>query len=129
MSYYRKKPIIVEAQQWFPGRNIACVQRIPPTKVKIPERGIEVDRPERHVINTPEGQFDVTPGDYIVTGIQGEKYPVKPSIFGNTYEPVIFDNRILKNYYNWPAVVGLLMLTLCAAAVLTCAVYAVRYYL
>lgn len=27
-------------------------------------------------------------GDWIVTGIQGEQYPVKDDIFRSTYEPV-----------------------------------------
>lgn len=28
-------------------------------------------------------------GDYIITGINGEKYPCKPDIFKKTYEPVL----------------------------------------
>ena len=27
-------------------------------------------------------------GDWIVTGVDGEQYPVKPDIFKKTYEPV-----------------------------------------
>lgn len=27
-------------------------------------------------------------GDYIITGVHGEKYPCKPDIFEETYEPV-----------------------------------------
>lgn len=27
-----------------------------------------------------------SPGDWIVTGVDGEKYPVKPDIFEKTYE-------------------------------------------
>jgi hypothetical protein len=29
-----------------------------------------------------------SPGDYIVKGINGEFYPVKPDIFEKSYEPV-----------------------------------------
>lgn len=29
----------------------------------------------------------VSPGDFIITGIKGEKYPCKPDIFEATYEP------------------------------------------
>lgn len=40
-------------------------------------------------IDTLEGGHIVCPGDWVVTGIQGERYPVKPGIFDETYEPVI----------------------------------------
>jgi hypothetical protein len=30
----------------------------------------------------------VTPGDWIITGVNGEHYPCKPDIFAKTYEPV-----------------------------------------
>lgn len=53
-----KKPVIVEAYQ---------------TKKK-------------QVIKTLEGDMIASPGDWIVTGIKGEKYPVKPEIFQKTYE-------------------------------------------
>lgn len=39
-------------------------------------------------IETLEGGFIVCPGDWIVTGVAGERYPVKPDIFDVTYEPV-----------------------------------------
>ena len=29
-----------------------------------------------------------SPGDYVITGVNGEKYPCKPDIFEKTYEPV-----------------------------------------
>jgi len=41
----------------------------------------------RKVIHTLEGDLIAEPGDWIITGIQGEKYPVKPDIFEATYEP------------------------------------------
>ena len=28
------------------------------------------------------------PGDWIITGVKGERYPCKPDIFEATYEPV-----------------------------------------
>lgn len=41
-------------------------------------------------IDTPEGGNDgaqvVCPGDWIITGIKGEKYPCKPDVFAETYE-------------------------------------------
>lgn len=39
-------------------------------------------------IDTAEGGHTVCPGDYIITGVQGEYYPCKPSIFDETYEVV-----------------------------------------
>lgn len=39
-------------------------------------------------IETLEGVMHASIGDYIVTGIKGEKYPVKPDIFENLYEEV-----------------------------------------
>ena len=40
-------------------------------------------------IETLEGVMHASIGDYIVTGIKGEKYPVKPDIFVKLYEEVI----------------------------------------
>lgn len=34
-----------------------------------------------------EGGHVVTPGDWIITGVNGENYPCKPHIFEATYEP------------------------------------------
>lgn len=39
-------------------------------------------------IETLEGTMIASPGDWIVKGIYGEKYPVKPDIFKITYQPV-----------------------------------------
>jgi hypothetical protein len=38
-------------------------------------------------IDTLEGGHTVCPGDWIITGVQGERYPCKPDIFEETYEP------------------------------------------
>lgn len=43
---------------------------------------------ERKIINTLEGKMIASPGDWIVTGISGEQYPVKPDIFEKTYTEV-----------------------------------------
>lgn len=39
-------------------------------------------------IDTKEGGHIVCPGDWVITGVQGERYPCKPDIFAATYEPV-----------------------------------------
>jgi hypothetical protein len=38
-------------------------------------------------IDTLEGGHNVCPGDWIITGVKGERYPCKPDIFAATYEP------------------------------------------
>ena len=50
------------------------------------------DHPERGSvlsIATLEGAHWVTPGDYVIRGVQGEFYPCKPDIFSATYEPAL----------------------------------------
>ena len=37
-------------------------------------------------IETLEGTFRADPGDYIITGVNGEQYPCKPDIFEKSYE-------------------------------------------
>ena len=57
---YRKKPVIIEAYQ--------------------------TDKVE--YIETLEGIHKAEIGDYIITGVKGERYPCKPDIFEMTYERV-----------------------------------------
>lgn len=54
---FQKKPVIVEAYQ---------------TDVEI-------------TIDTLEGKMTASPGDWIITGVNGEQYPCKPDIFNKTY--------------------------------------------
>lgn len=75
---FRKKPIIIEAEQWFPGKDIEGV---------VLTTDIDITEPYP-VIETLEGELLVKPGDWIITGIAGERYPCKDSIFKETYEPV-----------------------------------------
>jgi hypothetical protein len=75
---YRKKPVVIEATQWFKHGDHP--------KVTIMPRGQE--SPEKGWIDTLEGGHIVTPGDYIITGVIGECYPCKPDIFEMTYEIV-----------------------------------------
>lgn len=73
MAKYRKKPVVIEAYQ----------------------TDVELD------IETLEGTMHASVGDYIITGVHGEKYPCKPDIFEKTYDPVVIveyghdDNVIL----------------------------------
>ena len=38
------------------------------------------------IIQTLEGKMFVSPGDYVIKGVNGEFYPCKPDIFEKTYE-------------------------------------------
>ena len=40
------------------------------------------------IIHTLEGDMKASIGDYIITGVNGEKYPCKPDIFHKSYEKV-----------------------------------------
>ena len=78
MAKYRKKPVVVEAEQWFPGKHVDGVVQI--------GKNAETGKPV-YGVHTLEGVLACSPGDYIITGVKGEKYPCKPDIFEATYEP------------------------------------------
>lgn len=40
------------------------------------------------IIPTLEGNHRADNGDWIITGVKGERYPCKPDIFEATYDPV-----------------------------------------
>ena len=85
MSKYRKKPIIVDAEQWWPDKLKTPLPHEPDSLGVLwlyDARG-QVSRGQ---IETLEGNHEVTIGDWIITGIKGEKYPCKPDIFEATYE-------------------------------------------
>lgn len=73
---YRKKPVVIEATQWFKHGDHPKVTAMP--------RGLE--SANKGWVWTLEGGHEVTPGDFIITGVKGEHYPCKPDIFELTYE-------------------------------------------
>jgi hypothetical protein len=80
---YRKKPVVVEAEQFFPD------------EAPWP-KGVCQHLPEpnpSYLMQTLEGPFSVKEGDWIITGVRGEKYPCKPDIFEATYERVEDDGE------------------------------------
>ncbi len=90
---YVKRPIPTPAIQWFKDGDHPAVVR----SVKRPDGtvfchdNICEDGGAGYVrtfaIPTLEGAHEVRPGDWILTGIKGECWPVKPDIFAATYEP------------------------------------------
>jgi len=73
---YRKKPVAIEAEQFF-----LLVQPWPVGVMRGPGNG------SIPYVQTLEGPLNVSEGDWIITGVKGERYPCKPDIFEATYEP------------------------------------------
>lgn len=86
MAKYRKKPIVIDAEQFFPDRkpHPDGVEQFTAEKSESVEGGTNEWYGWR--VQTLEGPLAVSPGDWIITGIKGEKYPCKPDIFEATYE-------------------------------------------
>ncbi len=77
---YRKKPVVIAAEQFLPDQK------------PWPE-GVVADEtsPTGFGIHTLEHvgiKHEVTPGDWIITGVKGERYACKPDIFEATYDLV-----------------------------------------
>lgn len=77
MAKYRKKPVVIEATQWFKMGDHPAVKDFNGDYPNVNGRGW---------VDTLEGGHVVTPGDWIITGVKGEHYPCKPDIFEATYE-------------------------------------------
>ena len=78
---YRKKPVVIEAVQ-YDGTNEREIGHFAGLDLSI------MGRERALVIHTLEGNMHVSPGDYVIRGVQGEHYPCKESIFRETYEEV-----------------------------------------
>lgn len=78
MVKFRKKPVVIEATQWFKDGDHP--------RVKL-RKGSTATNFSAY-IPTLEGPMTVTPGDWIIKGVKGEYYPCKPDIFEATYEAV-----------------------------------------
>ena len=110
MTKYRKKPVVIDATQWFKNRDHphdghdtfkgsdGFIHRREGKVVRYFRRpDAPGERPcaicgeltnAHGWIDTLEGGHVVCPGDWIITGVQGEHYPCKPDIFVETYERV-----------------------------------------
>jgi hypothetical protein len=86
---FRKKPVVIEATQWFKHGDHLGVTRFPfGLSVAKVEGALDYPLYALGYIETLEGGHQVTPGDWIITGVKGEHYPCKPDIFEMTYERV-----------------------------------------
>lgn len=75
---FRKRPVIIEAEQWSPDTRLPGVLLVKDSNGQVVQG----------LIKTLEGNMMVNPGDWVITGVKGERYPCKPDIFEATYEPV-----------------------------------------
>lgn len=109
---FRKKPVVVEVTQWFKNGDHPNDDVLRPFEdtglvPTAPREGAVVRYfrnprfPGTYLcphcqrtfhdhgwIDTLEGEHNVCPGDWIITGVKGERYPCKPDIFEATYEKV-----------------------------------------
>lgn len=76
MAIYIKKRIPVEAEQYKKGMEDGF------TKVY----DVKNSHPIKPYLDTLEGRLTFNEGDYIVTGIKGERWAVRKDIFEETYE-------------------------------------------
>jgi len=110
MAKYRKKPVVIEASQWskngdHPKDNthfvaikdgksfnsegeIVKYYRNPILDGEWPCPLCNNLMHFHGWIDTLEGGHIVCPGDWVITGVEGEYYPCKPDIFEQTYELV-----------------------------------------
>ena len=96
---FRKKPIVIQAVKYEVGKGIedawgyrtslgqlGMVWTGEPVRPAMPDP--KIHGPLIPVILTKEGAMEISSGDWIITGIAGERYPCKPDIFEATYETV-----------------------------------------
>ena len=94
MAQYRKKPVVIDAFQVTPEIIMAWLMK----ELTMPENvfysSASWNTKDRSFsqfngyISTLEGDLKFGVGDWIITGVKGEKYACKPDIFEATYEAV-----------------------------------------
>jgi len=85
MVKYRKRPVVIEAEQY----DASAPEEVRPYGVCLGGTAGCIERAHVHTISGPVGIAD---GDWIVTGVKGEKYPCRPDVFALTYEEVVADD-------------------------------------
>ena len=88
---FRKKQIVIEATQWFKKGDHAEVEDVPnvlPGSICTICNNPLFIHGQVKTLETFDGssKHRVCPGDWIITGVEGENYACKPSIFEATYE-------------------------------------------
>jgi hypothetical protein len=93
MAKYRKKPIVVEAEQWFPGKSVKGVQAFDDPDSRVRDALMDalvpgVDPADYGILDTFDGIRIVVAGDWIVDSEYGVQSVVKPDLFHDLYEPL-----------------------------------------
>lgn len=81
MPKFRKKPVVIEAHRFdgnTPIEGVVVSPVLEPTEAN--PSGVYGQ------IATLEGVMTCIVGDWIITGVKGERYPCKADIFAATYE-------------------------------------------
>jgi len=90
MARFRKKPVVIEAVQ-YEGNGKVGIGQVTEWLWRALKDGTChcTNGTDPFIINTLEGEMTVSPGDWIIQGVQGELYPCKPDIFEETYDAVV----------------------------------------
>lgn len=109
MAFYRKKPVVIEAEQ-FTGDNFEkIIKFIGEQNLVAQEFDTDISKefPTEIHIKTLEGTMIASRYDYIIKGIKGEFYPCKPDVFHKTYDmaydyidAILERNQMLENLNN-----------------------------
>ena len=102
MLKFRKKPVVIEAVQYDGRGNMNPRYRgcLPDWLWEALENGTAYfeNGADPLRIRTLEGPLTVSPGDWIIRGVQNELYPCKPDIFAATYEPAPDDDAVARGH-------------------------------
>jgi hypothetical protein len=95
LQRFRKKPVVVSAYRWFKVSEYVDGEKRDVDYYRDPILDGQTNcgycwriMHDHGWMDTLEGGHIVCPGDWIITGVKGEKYPCKPDIFEMTYEEV-----------------------------------------
>lgn len=93
MTRWRKKPIEVEAVQWFPWLDIPGVftEKVIAVLGGRGHGSQDFEQPPCFYVVTAHGQrVYLSPGDWVITESDGRgHYPCKDEIFRATYQPAV----------------------------------------
>lgn len=82
IEIYKKKPVSVAVVTWT-GKNFDEVKKFAGDMAFMEDGSLFIHTLE----DTDKSNHAASVGDFIVRGIKGEFYPVKPDVFLRTYEP------------------------------------------
>lgn len=86
MAKFKERLVIVDAEQWFKGKNVEGV-----IEKKFVPTGNWHDRFDDHpdvYIESGRDKLQVSEGYWIVTNEDGKKWPCDPETFKRKYEPL-----------------------------------------